>query len=313
MFMNKYLTLLLMLVLSFGAQAKVTNCSGGGYTFKINLGNITVDPTLKVGDVITTQDLWATDQAITTTFGSWYIYFKYSNKSPGAYHAIETNLKGIGVRMSMKDIPNSYFPYTAKGTCRGLISCTGAMPDNMTVEKLELIKTADTTDSGDLSGGVFAYAQCDNGQIYTNFAFGTSHITSSTCDLDSPSLNVDLGDYKTTDFTGVGTTTDKKTVAIPVTCTGADSAFSLSVSAVNPADTTNGVMALDSGGASGIGVQLLQSDGVTPVPLTSSSWSAGTSIPGSNTLNLFARYYQLDNTVTSGNATASVTLTFNCK
>jgi len=311
--MNKYFILLLMLVLSFGVQARVTRCAGDGYTLKINLGDITVDPALKVGDVIATQDVWGTDQAIQTTFGSWYIYFKYSNKTPGAYHAIDTNLKGIGVRMSMRDIANSYFPYSAKGTCSGLISCSGAMPSNMTHEKLELIKTADSTDSGALSGGVFAYAQCDNGQIYTNFAFGTSNITGSTCDLDTAALNVDLGDYKTTDFTGVGTTTEKKTVAIPVTCTGANSAFSLAVSAVNPADITNGVMALDSGGASGIGVQLLQSDGITPVPLTNSSWSAGTSVIGTNTINLFARYYQLDNTVTSGNATSSVTLTFNYK
>lgn len=311
--MKKYLIILFFTFFSCVASARVTNCGGGTHNYQIPMGTINVDPTLKVGDVIASTTYDGMDQAIQTTFGAWYIYFKYSTKTPGAYHAIATNLDGVGVRMSQARISGSYYPYTYKGSCAGLISCSGPTPSDLALQKIELIKTADVTESGDLSDGVFAYAQCDNGQTYTNFSFGNSHIISSTCSLDTNLTNVKLGDYKTTDFSGVGSTTETKLVSIPVTCTGAGAAFSLAVSSVNVADNSNGVIALDSGGASGIGVQLLQSDGITPAPLEGTSWSAGTAATGGNSISLYARYYQLADTVTSGNADANVTLTFNYK
>lgn len=312
--MKKIFIIILLLLTPIAVMARVTDCSGNrtpaqAYAY-ISMGTISSDPSLNVGDVIASF-ISSGGGSVSTSHGPWYIYYKYLTQTPGIYNTIQTNLAGIGVRMKLTEIPGSYFPYNAKGTCSGLISCEGPMPDNMDSATVELVKTAENMQSGELSSDEFAYAQCDNGVTYVTYHFYNSYVNGTTCNLDSKLLNVNLGDYKTTDFTSTGSVTEKKLVEIPITCTGDGSVFSLSVSSADIADNNNGVIMLDSGGATGIGVQLLKSDGSTPIPLGGTSWVSGMSVNGSNTIDLYARYYQLGNQVTSGNATANVTFTFN--
>lgn len=293
--------------------ANMTQCpyGGGGPTSNmINFGNLNVDSNLNVGDVIATKNTGIGQ--IKTTPGSWNLYWKYTSGTPDAYKTVPTNIEGIGVRMSIADT-GAYYPTQVTGHCKALIACMGPVPDGWDDQKVELVKTSNTVASGTLSSNVFAYAQCDNGQKLTNYSLANSTIISTTCDLEMSSLDVGLGDYKTSDFTSPGSTTDKKQFSVPVNCSGAGANFTLKVSSASIADQSNGVIALDPGGASGLGIQLLQSDGVTPAPLNGTEWSAGTSSSGENNITLYARYYQLDSNVTSGAANATATLTFNYK
>lgn len=293
------------------SMARITACNAFGES-KVQMGVVVVPPTAKVGDVIATSGIvYGTDSSIETTVGSWNLYFKYTKASPGQFNTIPTNLEGIGIRGYLTQEPNSYFNYTFTGHCQGLIACIGSVPFEAAEETFELVKTAQKTESGTLTGDVFAAADCDNGQRMATFSLGASSVVSTTCNLETESVSVDLGEYKTSEFTSVGSTTEKKQLQIPVNCDGGGVDFSLGVSSATIADSTNGVIALEPGGATGVGVQIMEADGSTPIPLNGAAWNAGPGVEGENNINLYARYYQLDTKVTSGEANSLATLMFN--
>ncbi|AHG20962.1 ferrous iron transporter B [Chania multitudinisentens RB-25] len=156
-------------------------------------------------------------------------------------------------------------------------------------------------------GSVSAFAA--DGQI--NF---TGEIIDSACEVvnnvSSP-LNVSMGKIAKTAFSGKGSTAaaTKFTLQLnncPATLTGATVKFDGTTVAGD-----NSVLALTSGGATGVGIQLSDSSSVLALNTASASYPLQST--GTNNLDFVARYVATAATVTAGaaNAVASFTINYN--
>ncbi len=144
------------------------------------------------------------------------------------------------------------------------------------------------------------------------------NVTGRTCSVSSGSqnLSVAMGGYSLSQFSGIGYTTAPRPFNLQLeSCTGGVAQVNIMFNATADSDVSNaseqGVVQLNSGGASGVALQLLRSDN-TPLPLnrypdtplySGSSLAEGASL----TLPLRARYLQTQSSVTAGQANASVT------
>ncbi|WP_261372455.1 fimbrial protein [Yersinia aldovae] len=139
-------------------------------------------------------------------------------------------------------------------------------------------------------------------------------ITANSCTLDTPNLNFSLGEHQQQAFSAVGSTGREITQQIMLSC-HPKTQYSLTVN--GDAAGAPGVIKLtqQSGMARGIGVQLLAGKNKDPVVLataTAMGTSAGAGTNLQETIDITARYYQTENTVTPGtaNATATFTMTY---
>ncbi|MBX9494678.1 spore coat protein U domain-containing protein [Yersinia enterocolitica] len=136
-------------------------------------------------------------------------------------------------------------------------------------------------------------------------------VNKNGCTLDTPNLNFNLGEHQQNTFKGIGNTGQEITQPIILSC-NPKTKYSLKVN-----DTSTGVpgvikLTQEPGVATGIGVQLLAGKNRVPVVLGSAQ-EMGTSMAGSEdseqTIDITARYYQTDTTITPGKANASATFT----
>ena len=131
------------------------------------------------------------------------------------------------------------------------------------------------------------------------------------CSITTPVVNVQMPSFYKSSFTGVGSTTIATDFKIGANC---DSGVmpTITFSGQTSRGTTD-VFAINSssGSASGIGVQLLYGGSVlnqnTAVAMNTTTAAGTTEFPFS------ARYIQTDNTVTSGQADATITFTLSYK
>lgn len=130
----------------------------------------------------------------------------------------------------------------------------------------------------------------------------------------TPDKIVPLGNHKTTEFGAVGTGTTPVAFSIdlidcPAGLNSIQYRIDPTTTVVNSAQS---VVALDSSStATGVGVQLLASNGTTPFKLsTNQTFSAYDKINGGTfTIPLMARYYKTTATLTAGTANSSMTFT----
>lgn len=138
-------------------------------------------------------------------------------------------------------------------------------------------------------------------------------ITAAGCSVSTPTVNVNLGDFQSTDFSGVGYRTNPVAVPISLQCNPGTN-ISAVITADSDSDTTeSGVIKLSatSGSASGIGIQLLNSVGGA-VPLNKKITLRSPDSTGGLDFNWTANYIQTKPQVTpgTGNASATITLTY---
>lgn len=172
----------------------------------------------------------------------------------------------------------------------------------------------------------------NNLRVHLGGAVGSLNIVASTC--TTPDVNVPMGnDHLLTELTGVGSTTSPAVDAsfrllncpaffgrtsVVISNGNVGNAPALGANAISfridpttrVVDAANGVFALRPGGATGIGIQLL--DGANaPVALQATSPAGLVLQPTSMnyTVPLSARYYQTDPIPTAGAANSSVTVT----
>lgn len=134
-----------------------------------------------------------------------------------------------------------------------------------------------------------------------------------TCDVDPGSVNkaVTLPGITTVQLTGQGSTAGKTPFSLQLTScpSGQDIFIALDTSA--PQAGATGVIAPSGAGyAAGVGVQILQADGTTPVAF-GTAINTGTTTAVNFTISLFARYYQTGATVSAGPVRAVATYTVN--
>lgn len=130
-------------------------------------------------------------------------------------------------------------------------------------------------------------------------------------DIGGEGLSVDLGQYRAADFTTTGDVTSARTFNINLdNC--ATETYSKAALSFNGTTAAGNNKALSvSGGAGGVGIQILKNNTALVVDGTESSVEQIFNT-GSNTIPFQAQYISLENTVTPGaaNATANFTVTY---
>ncbi len=142
----------------------------------------------------------------------------------------------------------------------------------------------------------------------------TIHILVPTCNIATGSVNkgVALPAVNTTAFTGQSSTTGLTPFSLQLTNCADNLGVFITLNSNNAQAGATGVIAPTSGTgyASGIGVQILESDGTTPVTFGNVINTGTTSGANSNyTINLYARYYQTGATIAGGNVQGIATYT----
>jgi len=155
--------------------------------------------------------------------------------------------------------------------------------------------------------GFSSYSSADTATI--NF---TGNIKKSECTLESATYNINLGEWSSVDFTGIGSTTTPVPLNMSLNCPSSNVLVTAQISA-NAVTSQAGTFSLNSvsGAAAGIGIQLLDSAGGalkinTPFAVTTAV------IDKKINLNWQARYIQTASSITegAGNATVSVVFTY---
>ncbi|MFV3412834.1 fimbrial protein [Pseudomonas sp. NY15436] len=159
-------------------------------------------------------------------------------------------------------------------------------------------------------------AQTIYGSLLTNqasFSTPTVIVETLSCTVNTPTVAVPLKDVLVRQFQGVGSTLGTKPFTVDVTCPGGV-AVAYQLDGTSPSG--GGAMGLiqnssGTGMATGVAVQVLKSDGSTPLPLATQT-SLGTSVSENQAMpiSLNARYYQTESSVSPGqvSATAYVTM-----
>ncbi|MDT0639853.1 fimbrial protein [Citrobacter werkmanii] len=274
----------------------------------ISFGNIAVQRDAPVGSVIATATTGAYNggNTIAGCTEAWTFrqeLTKWQTLSAQGNGVYNTNVPGVGIRMTSPS--GKVLPYDLPINANTYVNING---DGI---KAELIKTGDIT-GGTLDTGILARASVVNQFYIANVTLnGNNTITSESCTVTTPTVNVPMDDHEKSEFSGVGSTTDWVNFDIGLTC---DVGARINVridAAADPSASSQGVMQLDSGGASGVGIQLhyRPDDATVQYGQERFYWQ---SVYGDEIVQLKARYYQTAQTITPGpaNATATFTLTY---
>jgi len=227
----------------------------------------------------------------------------------GYANVYPTNLTGVGVRISVWSSLGGYYgtpttptplPYTLTANLQDdPINLGPAYGTGHLQVKVEVIKTAPNWQAGILNwtGGNLQVRAVDGGSntvVYTAINIA-GVMKTRACSLNMPNnLTVSLGTASyPAGFTrkGVGATAPPKPFAIAMHC---ESGPKTAIRFDAPATQENpDIIALTPGGATGVGVQLLDRDG-NPVSLGTWIPLADAAPDGLNTLTFKGRYYVTD-------------------
>ncbi|WP_248804639.1 fimbrial protein [Pseudomonas sp. MWU13-2100] len=239
-----------------------------------------------------------------------------------------TGIDGIGARIKLMHpfdgvASDAFVPIQAPTVpFNALLSA--AVPDTTPLRidnlrgKLTLIKT------GPIAPGPHTFDSAIFGSLFSNIGKGFDFQLSGTviqaqCGISTVSANpVSLGDWRTSDFKGVGDATPAVPFNITLDNCDADPGdvniawANIRLETANgsvPIPGVEGGFTLGSGStASGVGIQILKADGLTPVPLQREVPLAAIA-PGSTVLDLSARLYQTGARVNAGEVKGSLNFT----
>jgi len=289
-----------------GALA-ICTWTGAHQSITISMGDITVQRDAPIGSTIATAVAPTVPGAAyaSCNVGKTSYLMQYGAAVSGVAHTYRTNLPGVGIQLV--DSGNVYFENPASSISWGTVGLYYGRTYTAT-----LIKTGAIT-PGALAAATIGqgYVENDPSTVFLDVLMGAGNIRVAACSIKTPTVNVALGDYFTTEFTSVGHTTASRPVNIVLDC-GTDTRINAVVTA-NADTSQQGTMKLTAGTgtATGVGVQLLNSNN-NPVALNSKFVVDTTTADGQYTINWSARYIQTASSVTTGqaNATATLTLTY---
>ncbi|EAV6589563.1 fimbrial protein [Salmonella enterica] len=303
---------LVLWLVSFGVQASCNYASGvtGEVPGYISFGNVEVPRDAPVGSVIATATTGAYNgghsmAGCTTAWTYRWELGKWGSLSTLGGNIYNTNLPGIGIRLSNVNT-RKMLPYdqAVGGNAYIVISGDGI--------KAELIKTGDIT-GGTLNTGVLARASVANQFYFANVTLnGSNTVSSVACSVNTPNVDVPLGQHEKSEFSGVGSTTEWKQFNIGLDCDkGAN--IMIQIDATQDPSSVPGVIKLDSAtgdmAATGAGVQLYFASADNAVKFGKSLYYDTSLNGGSETVQLKARYYQTSQAITAGTANATATFT----
>jgi len=149
-----------------------------------------------------------------------------------------------------------------------------------------------------------------NDSKISNTVLISSHgsvLYNTACSVNSPIVNVNMGNYTTTQFKGINTTTSSKDIPISLDCDFKVRINATVIANSDPSTSQPGAIKLSSGGAKGIAVQLLDKNGAG-IKLNSKFFVDYQENEGQYSLNWKARYLQTEESVAVGDANAVATL-----
>ena len=290
-----------------------------------NPGNIDIAGK-NVGDLLadsTQRNLsWGANFTCTITWTrTWQtLIFTTQSSLPAAVNSVmmDTNISGIGIQVtSIREIPSQIVFPPSPRIINGLTPNQNITSGGNVSLRVKLYKTEDIVDSGILTPGIIYeefIADPLNELRVTRFRLTGGTIINSGCSVATSSLSrqVSLGLTPQTDFTGVGTTSKSIPFNIDLIGCSANSNVKVTLSDTSGGLSPNkpGVLALIPGGATGVGIQLLDAAN-TPIPLNT-PFDVGQTVNDTFSFQLKARYYQTEATMTTGpaNSTANFTMTY---
>lgn len=281
----------------------------GTYTVSVPVPpTIVNDPNIPVGQVLATLGPTGIDHQVNFSCNGngngWGLVNNAGSTPSTSEDTFPIGTSGVSYRVLQKSQyirPYPYFPL-AKNT---------SWTENDAVT-IELVKTGPIVDGSFIQGSLASFkAGSDNFIIdaVINLANRLT-FTAPACQVSTGDITVTLPTVTSQAFSGVNSVTGTKPFQIGLVCSsGAIVRITLDTAA--PVAGMAGVIAPSSGGAGGVGVQLLDSSGVTPVQFGVAK-TIGATPNGSLSVNYFARYYQIGSTVSAGllNATATFTLSY---
>lgn len=256
-----------------------------------------------------------------TTTGTYGIAYRIvGTLSPLGGNIYNTNVPGVGIRVASATgiLYSSGFNYSEK-TAFNANSIVIKDDDAFVVE---LIKTGDITPGTLKFPGSGMFMQVILGErigeysTVAGFLGSTPQIVQPACEASTSNISVPLGKFRKSTMASIGATTSKQMFTIPITCSKSSS-IKITIGGNIAANTvaTQGVLKLDDnvGAASGVGIQLLKSDGVTPVTLGSEIGYGTAAMAGEYNISFYAGYYRTQSEISAGvaNSTATFTITYN--
>jgi type 1 fimbria pilin len=174
------------------------------------------------------------------------------------------------------------------------------------------VKTGPIAVGSSLQGPLASFkAGATNSVVYAmiNLA-GSLTFTAPACQVSTASVTVNLPTVTNQAFTGVDSVAGTTPFQIGLTCSSG-ATVSITMDTATPVAGKPGVIAPSSGSAGGVGVQVLDSSGVTPVQFGVAQ-TIGATPDGALSVSYFARYYQTGSAVSAGllGATATFTLSY---
>ncbi|MDI3430279.1 fimbrial protein [Aeromonas sp. V90_14] len=313
-------------LLAFPSFAYTSSCLNGAFPGAdtqvgyATFGTVQVSSTAPIGSILATRTIPASGPIIQCTAGTYAIGYKMLFTTHWADNIYQTNIAGLGVRVTTASghvftYPTTYDTRTASSTI------TMSNDDPITVELIKI---------GPISAGVLQYpanalahilvnSSRTAGSDYLGFAprfSGDTTIVQPACEVKTSNIVVPLGKHRKGTMGAIGASTAKQPFIIPLTCSMSSSIkITMNGTVATNTTATQGVLKLDDSGttAVGVGVQLLKGDGITPVALGSQVTYGTTSAAGDYNVDLYARYYQTQSTIGVGtaNATATFTVSYN--
>ncbi|ELW2862238.1 fimbrial protein [Salmonella enterica] len=307
--------LLVLWLVAFGAQASCGYAAGvsGEVPGYISFGSVVVQRDAAVGSVIATATTGAyhggnTLAGCTTAWTYHWELSTWGTLSTLGSNIYNTNLPGIGIRLTNSS-SGKVLPYDQSQKSNSYIYIGG------NGIKAELIKTGDIT-SGTLSTGVLARASAlaASSQLYFANATlnGSNTVSSAACSVNTPQVDVPLGQHQKSEFSGVGSATEWEMFSIGLDC-DKSARINVQIDATQEPSNVPGVMKLDSTAddvaASGVGVQVYFAPDDSAVQFGQSRYYDISPNGGAETVQLKARYYQTSSAITAGTANATATFT----
>ncbi|CNH56986.1 putative fimbrial subunit [Yersinia aldovae] len=237
----------------------------------------------------------------------------------GSYNAtypdvFNTNLAGVGIKHVVAKSPN------CKLSSPTLITCDIKLKEHeihFLIRKL-FYKTAAIQEFGTINipqGHIKYYLEEDGPDTAKDLPglleAKSVLVSKNGCTLNTPDLNFNLGKHQQNTFKGMGSTGQEITQPIILSC-NPKTKYSLTVNGDDAGKPGVITLAQEPGAAKGIGVQLLTEKDNQPIILGSAKEMGTTASSGTNlqeTIDITARYYQTENTITPGSANASATFT----
>ena len=163
------------------------------------------------------------------------------------------------------------------------------------------------------------YTSCKKGGLVAPRPVETFNISANiviqvpTCNVSAGSANktVTLPNISTSQLSGTGTTAATTGFNLQLTGCPNNQRVFITLNTSSPQAGATGVIAPSGAGyASGIGVQILNADGTTPVTF-GTAINTGITTASNYTISLFARYYQTSAAITAGAVKGIATYTMN--